>query len=171
MKLPDHLVNKVEQMTTLQRLYCEFRSRNMSQSEAMLRAGSDSKDSASRGRIGYQIEQIDGAKEYIEFLKEQRAQAAGLDSVELIQYLRDIYAVAMTTGKLKEATDSVELMGRALGIFGKGGIQVLTGKLETGTKNDTQAFKEEEQESNETKERLAELQSIMRNLNTSNDKG
>lgn len=169
MKLPEDLKAKVENMTRMQRLYCEFRAKGISQSESMLRAGSDSKDPESRGRIGYQIEQIDGAKDYIQYQKELRSQAAGLDVEELITYFRDAYHQAMATNHVKEAILAAEQLGRIIGVFGKGGMQVIVGKEKAETKNEVGAFKEEEADT-ETKDRITTLQGMLRELNTSNDK-
>ena len=170
--LPEHLVHRVEALSNFQRTYCEFRAKGLTQAEAALRAGSDAKDAAARGSVGYSIERIDGAKEYIAFLTEQRAVASGLDSLEIINKLRDIYDLAITKGKYKEANTSVELMAKVIGLLGgTGRASVGSSKENTAlTKNDTEAFKEEELQPNETEDRIRELQLMIKQVNTGNDK-
>lgn len=171
--LPDHLVHRVEALSNFQRTYCEFRAKGLTQAEAALRAGSDAKDAQARGSVGYSIERIDGAKEYISFLTEQRAVASGLDTLEIINKLRDIYDYAVSKGQLKEANRSIELMAQVIGILGgKGRASVGSSKEGTTlTKNDTEAFKEEEvTTTNETEDRIKELQLMIKQVNTANDK-
>lgn len=166
-KLPDNLQVIVENMTPFQRKYCEYRAKGLKQAAAAAKAGSSSEDKTNLGRVGYQVEQMVGYKDYILWLQQERAKVAMIDEIEIIDKLRRIYDQAMTIDKLKEANTSVELMGNLIGLFGAKGIPMTTkeAEIENGTANNTGAFKDEGLEENETNERLAKLQQMMKDLN------
>lgn len=169
-KIPEFIKIKIDQFTPFQRAYCEYRAQGMSQSISAKKAGSSAEDKPSLSRIGFQVEQIDGAKDYIDWIKQQRIAGSIVDGVMVIQMLRKVYDEALKDTKtLKDANTAAELIGRAIGLFGKtAGMGLLNQKAEA-PKTDTTAFKEED-EDNETEDRIQRLQQLMKdmNLNSSN---
>src|SRR5687768_14798140 len=109
--MPEDLRHKVEGMTAFQRSYCEYRARGLSQSVSASKAGSNAADKEARSRVGYQIEQLDGAKDYIVWLQQQRAKTAVIDHIEVIDMLRKVYDAAFVDKKFKEANVSAHLIG------------------------------------------------------------
>ena len=157
--MPQELEAMVENLTGFQRKYCEFRSKGMTQSLSAQKAGSEVKDSASRGRVGYQIEQMPGVKEYIHFLQEQRSKVVGVDELEIIQKIRAVYEAAMASDCYKEANVSAKLLGETIGLFGKA-----DGRSVNRHSKPQDAF-EEDNEGVETEDRIKRLQGMMRDLN------
>ena len=165
-KLPEELQVIVENLNPFQRKYCEYRAKGLKQATAAEKAGSSSEDRNNLGRIGYAVEQIAGVKDYILWLQQARAKVAMIDEVEIIDKLRAIYEAAMDNTKLKEANTSVELMGNLIGLFGSKGVTTVSKETNTEQpKNNTEAFKEEE--ANETDQRLAKLQQMLKDINHS----
>lgn len=163
LSLPEEIKDKVLQMTALQKNYCEFRAKGLSQAGAAKKAGSASEDRNSLARFGYGIENdVEGAKEYIRWLQDQRSATQAIDESEIIIKLRDIYSEALVLGRLGDAVKSVELMGNIIGLFKAYKDIPLKADAQKTTKNNTDAFKEEE---NETTERLEKLQQMMKDLN------
>ena len=163
--MTEELETKVGMFSPFQRSYCEYRARGLSQSLAAAKAGSTAEDKQSRGRVGYQIEQIDGAKDYIAFLQAKRAETAVIDDITVINMLKKVYEAAFDAAKYKEANVSAQLIGMAIGIFNKGNQikpQHVTGST---NKNNTEAFKEEEEELNRTDEKMAQLTQMLKDLN------
>jgi len=163
-KMPEALQAQVDNMTPLQRKYCEFRARGLKQGVSAEKAGSTASDRNALSRTGYQIEQLPGCKEYISWLQQERAKVAMLDEVEIIHKLRAIYDAAMVTEKLKEANTSVELMGKLIGLFGSKEIAKPVEDTNK-TKNDVNAFKDEGEEPNQTEARIAKLQEMLKDVN------
>ena len=122
--LPDDLRRKVDQLTSLQKNYCQYRAKGLVMSVCAQRAGSTSKDRGSLSRIGYQIEQMDGTKEYIEFLRGQRSTIASIDENDLMSLLKDVYHRSMKDDNYREANKSAELMAKCLGMLTKDVITI-----------------------------------------------
>lgn len=160
----EEIEGNVANMTELQRLYCEYRARNLTMKEAARKAGSNGNEDSLK-KVGFQIEQMVGSKEYITYLREQAIKAALLDSVEILDKLRKTWNRAFHENKLKEANDAVRLMGQMIGLFSAGKMEVKEEKVEGG-KNNTAAFKEESgMEENETEDRIRKLQSMLKDIN------
>lgn len=166
-KLPENIQAVVDNMTPFQRKYCEYRAKGLKQGVAAEKAGSTAQDKAGLSRTGWQVEQLDGSKDYIAWLQQERAKVAMLDEVEIIQKLRAVYDQAMTIDKLKEANTSVELMGKLIGLFGTKEISVKKDEEQsTNVKNDVQAFKDEGDEVNPTEVRIAKLRDMLKDVNS-----
>jgi hypothetical protein len=155
--LPPNIQTIFDNMTTFQRTYCEYRSKGLSQAIAAEKAGSNGKDKNALTCVGYAIEQLDGAKEYISYLQMERAKVLPVDELEIIAKLREVYSECMRLEEYREANKALELMGTIIGLFGRNKIMV---KPETGA----DSFKDEGVENN-TNERIAKLQSMMKDLN------
>ena len=141
-KMPDELKRKVELLTGMQKKYCEYRAKGLKQHEAAERAGSTATSKQSRGRVGYNMEQEPGAAEYINWLQEQRARAACVDEIEIIEKIRAVYDEAMNDGKYGDANNAAKMLGEMIGVFGK--AKAVNPKEERSTKNNVNAFKEKE---------------------------
>jgi hypothetical protein len=170
--VPEHIKIKIEQFTPFQRAYCEWRARNMSQANAAQKAGSSATDKASLARVGFQVEQADGAREYIDWLKDKRTSTSVIDGIEVISMLQKVYDEAMKSDKtLKEANKAAELIGEAIGLFGKQGglVTESTKKKDDPLRTNTEAFLEEDDtaEDNEAK-RVRLLQKRLKDLEVSN---
>jgi hypothetical protein len=167
-KMPEDLKTKVENLSGFQRKYCEFRSKGFTQALSAFKAGSTAEESA-RGRVGYQVEQIPGVKEYILYLQEERAKVTGVDELEVIQKIRQVFDRAMHLDKLKEANTSAQLLGEIIGVLGKGGSAK---KADQNAATPAEAFKAEEDDK-EAEERIKRLQTMMKDLQVvgSNKKG
>lgn len=165
--MTDELQMKVDNLTPFQRAYCEHRAKGLSQSLSAAKAGSSAEDKYARGRIGYQIEQIDGAKEYIQFIKGKRAETAVIDDIEVINMFKEVYKAAFDAGKYKEANVSAQLIGLAIGLLGKQVTSKSTQPNSITGKNNTEVFKEDEGDEvlNQTDERLEKLKQMMKDLN------
>lgn len=171
--LPDDLKRRVCQLTSLQKNYCQYRAKGLVMSVCAQRAGSTSKDRGSLSRIGYQIEQMDGTKEYIEFLRGQRSTIASIDENDLMSLLKDVYENSMKDGNFREANKSAELMAKCLGMLTKDVIAV--GKKEdkpidaSAVKENTTPFHEEDEgeivTENKTNEKMVELQKMLKDIN------
>jgi len=157
--LPPDLEAKVNNLSALQRKYCEYRSRGIVQAECMKLAGSTSQDYKVRADMGYQIERMDGAKEYIEYLKAMRAKVLEVEEEEVIQKLRDIYQASMSAEKFQYAVQSVQLMGESIGMFGKSKV---TKSKEEGVEldKDPEAFKSEG-----VQDQLGKLRNMLKDIN------
>lgn len=152
---------KISNLSAFQRKYCEYRSKGLTQSLAALKAGSTAQDEAARGRVGYQIEQIDGVKDYIYFLSNERAKITGIDELEVISKLREVYDASMKNEKFQYALGSVELLGMMIGLFSKQG----KGRnVDTVPVNPVEAFKEEEDQI-QSEDRIKQLQTMLKALN------
>ena len=166
-KLPPELESIVQNLTSFQRTYCEYRSRGLSQSVSAEKAGSQASNRETLGRTGYQVEQVAGVKEYINYLKEEKAEVFPIDELEIVSKLRDVYREAMEAGKYKDANVALEMMGTIIGIFGHG----KTGpKPNKETFNNTDPFRDEGREQEAVGVRVAKLQSMVKDLEVhSND--
>jgi hypothetical protein len=159
-KMSDDLKRKLEHLTVLQKRYAEYRARGLPQSEAALKAGSKGSTKESLGRTGYNMEQVVGVKEYIDFLILKRASAAMVDNVEIIDKLRDTYEQAMEDGKYGDANKAIEHLMTMGGFSGKSNTSA-TAKESKTAKNNIDAFKEE----GDTKaERLKKLQALIKEV-------
>ena len=156
--MPPNIQVIFDNMTVFQRTYCEYRSKGLSQSSSAEKAGSNGKDVNALKCVGYAIEQLDGTKEYISFLQIERAKVLPIDELEIIASLREVYQECMRKEEFREANKALELMGTVIGLFGRNKIMV---RPETGT----DAFKDEGVEVNNTNDRIAKLQSMMKDLN------
>lgn len=158
-KLPLELETKVNNLSPMQRKYCEFRSRGISQSECVKMAGGTSSDYKTRADIGYQIERMDGTKDYIEFLKACRAQVLDVEAAEVIHKLREVYTASMDKEKFQYAVQSAQLLGETIGLFGKGG-KAKAKETEEENDGDPEAFKGET-----ASDKVKLLQKMMREIN------
>lgn len=157
--MPDVLKAKVDNFTPLQRRYAEHRAKGLTQAQAIRNAGSiaDPKNMAS---LGYQIEQMDGVKEYILFMQNEKSKICPVDELELIAMLRTIYTLALDKGLLKDANKTVELMGNMIGHFGKGAAKPLE-----GSKTTSEAFHEEDSDDGEEGSRADRVKRLLDSLN------
>ncbi len=159
--LPPALEAKVNNLSPLQRKYCEYRSRGISQSECMKLAGSTSQDYKTRADMGYQVEHMEGAKEFIEYLKVMRAKVLAVEEEEIIQNLRAIYRDAMDDKKFQYAVQSMQLLGESIGMFNKGKVsKVKTEASTSDTDDDNQVFKGEG-----VSEKVQELRKMLKEVN------
>lgn len=144
--MPKELEAVVANFTPLQKRYAEYRSKGLKQSDAAQKAGSQAQGRAALGRVGYNLEQLDGMKEYIAYLYEKRSRAAVLDEIEIVEKLRANYEEAVAAGRIDWANKAVELMGMMVGAF----KQVPNSNKEDGTKaktkNNVNAFKNDDEE-------------------------
>lgn len=173
--LPDDLRKKVDQMTSFQKNYCQYRSKGLVMAICAQRAGSSSRDRGSLSRIGYQIEQLNGAKEYIEFLKGQRSTIASIDENDLMSLLKEVYERSMKDENYKEANKAAEIMAKCLGMLTKGVItlsknnQKVTVSEEQQPQTNTSPFHEEDEgeifTENKTDEKMLELQRMLKSIN------
>lgn len=173
--MPIELAEKVDRFTNLQRAYCRFRAKNFTMAVAAQKAGSAGKDTPSLSRVGYQIEQIDGAKDYIDYLKSIRSTISSIDEQDLMTMLKDVYDQSIHDGNFREANVAAKTMAQCLGMLSRdANVAVRTTKEEQaksyGIKENVNAFKEEDEEdntdlSNQMNERLAKLQSMMKEIN------
>jgi len=159
--LPAHIQTIFDNLTVFQRTYCEYRSKGLSQATSSEKAGSNGKDKNALACVGYAIEQLDGVKEYISHLQQERAKVFPIDELEIVAKLRDVYTECMRNEDYKEANKALELMGAIIGLFGKNKIMV---KSDTSS----EAFKDEGLETSAS-ERMAKLQSMMKDLKKGND--
>ena len=174
-KMDPTLKALVSNMSPFQRTYLQMRSRGMSQADAAKRAGSQAGDQQSLGRVGYNVEQIKGAKDYMVYLQEQRTRISMVDEVEVIGNIRKVFEEAMTLGKMTDALKAAELLGNSIGMFGKTGssatLQERKSEKEIKEASEQldkklEAFKEENIESgNQTDEKYKQLQKLLRDLN------
>jgi hypothetical protein len=156
-KMPDELRRKVELLTPMQKKYCEYRAKGLKQHQAAERAGSSATTKQSRGRVGYNMEQEPGASEYINWLQEQRARAACVDEIEIIEKIRAVYDEAMNDGKYGDANKAAQMLGDMIGAFSNS-KPVSATEAQKQTKNDVSAFKE----SGETvEERARKIRSLL----------
>lgn len=171
LELPEFIKNKIEQFTPMQRAYCEYRARGLSQSQAAKKAGSTCEDKGQLGSIGYQIEQIDGSKDYIDWIKQERISSSTVDETELIHMLRSVYKEAMATGgnALKHANEAVKLIGEVAGILGRTSGTKATKEAEEAKTTSTQAFREEEADDSEQTQRMDKLQTMLKDLKKANN--
>lgn len=162
LRMPADLEKKVDLMTSLQKRYADYRSKGLRQADAALKAGSEAKGRASLGRVGYNLEQVDGMKEYISYLYEKRARAAVVDEIEIIEGLRANIEAAMELGRIDWANKSLELMGQMIGAF-KAAPQSQTKEAPTqSSKNNINAFKDgETSEEVSQDEKLKRIQMLM----------
>ncbi len=144
-------------MSNLQKAYCRYRSQGLSMSQAAQRAGSNAKDKGSLARVGYQIENMAGAKDYIEFLKSQRSYSKAMDDQDISGMLLDVYNSCMLNKNYREANKALELLGKAKGLFDKDFIK---GKRADGIPQETSsdAFMEDEDDHEELSDKIAKLQ-------------
>jgi hypothetical protein len=145
-KMPDEIKRKLELFTNLQRRYCEYRARGLKMADAAVKAGSSASDRAGQTRVGWNIEnQVDGAKEYIKWLMDQRAKQACVDDNEIIEKLRRVYDEALDAGRFAEANKAAQLLGDMIGAFdskGNGAVATDTSSKGEAPKNNVGAFKD-----------------------------
>ena len=150
-KMADELKYKLEKLPSFAKRYSEFRARfengkQMSQSEASRRAGSEGSTKAILGRVGYNTEQLDGVSEYILWLQQRDASSSIIDSTEVAEKFRRIYDDAVANGNLSAANKAAEMLGHMIGAFNKDNpkkTELLNQLNSNSTKNNTSAFKEE----------------------------
>lgn len=164
-KMSDELECLVANMSSTQRLYCEYRSKNLSAKESARKAGSNANEDRLKN-IGYQIEQMAGSKEYIVWLREQQVKYAVIDQAEILEKLRRVYNKAYDLEKLKDANESVRLMGQMVGLFGAKDNSGSSDKPLKEGSVDVSGFKDEAgTEENETTARIEKLQDMLKELN------
>lgn len=166
-KIPDTLAVKVENLTAFQRAYCEYRAKGLGRSLAVEKAGSKSTDKVGRSRIGYQLEKVDGVREYIEWLAQQRAQVKTLDEVGVVDLIKRVYDDAMREGKYKEANTAVGMLAEIVGLIGKNASpKAIAKRNEEQERQDsmTEAFQEDQDPS----ERVERLNLLIKDLEISN---
>lgn len=157
-KMPDNIQIIFDNLSGFQKTYCEYRSKGLTQALSAEKAGSEGKDRTALSNIGCSVERLPGVREYVEYLRQERAKIIPIDEVEIITKLRDVYTDAMSSGSLAQANKALELMGTIIGIFGA--TKATTKKVDTAS----DAFKDEGVE-NTTNDRIAKLQSMMKDLN------
>lgn len=171
-KMPQELEAVVKNFTPFQRKYLELRARGMKQPDAAKKAGSEGQDRGALSRIGYGIEQIEGAKAYIQWLVEARAKVALIDEIEVVQMLRQSYKEAMYNNKFADANKAAELLGASIGMFEKG--SKTSGKQAQSNAKDVidnqakklEAFKDNEDgEQNQSDDKIKQLQKMIKDLN------
>lgn len=167
-KMPIELRRKFEQFTPFQRLYAEYRAKGLKQSEAAKKAGSQAEDRGALGRVGYNTERMAGIKEYILWMGEQRAKASVIDDIEIVEKLRRVYDEAITAGKFADANKAAELLGNVIGLFRPKQLESGT-SLSSKTKNNVNAFKEEDNEDT-VEQKQRKLHSLLKDINTLNNK-
>lgn len=147
---PDYIENIISQLTPSQKLFCEYRSRGLTLAAAAKKAGSTAKEDNLRVQ-GHQWENLPGAQDYIDYLKQLHAQASLIDAAEVITKLRKVFDEAMADGKWKDANKAAELLGLMIGAFGKNGAVGLVSEevRDTSIKENTSAFKEEDEDDTE----------------------
>ncbi len=161
--LTPELKGQIDNLNPFQRKYCEFRSRGMSQGSAAREAGSEAEGSGAN-RVGYQIEQIPGVKEYILHLQTERSKVHNVDEVEIIAKLRNLYEEGLKLGKLGDAVKAVALLGTVAGVFDKTGAKtkIIEGMSE-GQSKAVEAFQEEDPDIN-AEERIQKLRGMLKDL-------
>lgn len=164
-ELPPELEATVTNLSPFQRVYCEYRAKGLKQGEAAHRAGSNAADRNSRSRIGYQVEQLAGVKDYIFWLQQQRAKVAMIDQVEIIDKLRQIFDSSMRLDKFKEANTSVELMGKLIGLFGNSSVLATKALTDQASRDTVESFKDSDASDNETLDRMEKLQQMLKDVN------
>lgn len=142
-KVPNEVRIALGQLTKFQRMYCEYRSKGLSQAKAAKKAGSNAND-LGLARVGYNVECKAYAKTYLEWLTSARATYAMIDDVEIIENARAIYAAAFEAGKYADALKASELLANLAGLLKKGGELTNTKTMRAKTKNNVGAFKEED---------------------------
>ena len=169
-ELSPEIKSLVENFSTFQKAYCEYRAKGLSQYMAAKKAGSTAQDNSTMGKVGYQVEQIPGAKEYIDFLVNQRMAISVIDGVTIINLIKNVYDTAMKNDNLKEANAAAKMLGEAIGLFGKKGTVVDTQKLDEpvgGAGANAFTADDEDGTNNKTKDRLDQLQQMLKDLNKS----
>lgn len=174
-KMPAELRTHVDNLPPFVRIYCEYRAKGLKQPDSAERAGSKAKGRANLGKVGWQAEQAKGAKDYITWLQNQRAEASVIDSIELIQKIRDTYEDAMMNGKHKDALTALKLLGDMIGAFDaetrigtsqndKDKLIEASGDVNKVIKNKVGAFTEDNDEEDTKKrvEKLAEMAEALR---------
>jgi len=175
--LPDDLIKKVEYLSNFQRNYCYWRAKNLPMATSSQRAGSKAKTRDSLAKVGYQIEQIDGVKEFIAHLVSKRSTIASIDENDLLALLKDVYEQSMQDGNWREANKSAETMAKCLGMLtrnihdlGKKETSQATGSGKTDNNEDTSSFTEDLDDigmGDQTSERIERLQTMMKEINKS----
>lgn len=85
-----------------------------SAAEAVRRAGSTSKQPNVVANNTLKIPEVAAA---LAFLQRSRMEAAGVDSVTIVQMARDVYVSAMRAGKFADANKSIELLAKFTGLW------------------------------------------------------
>lgn len=147
--MTDIMTEQVYRMTNLQKNYCIFRARRFTQTQSASKAGSKATTKDSLARVGYQIEQMDGTKDYIEYLKTLRTTYTSIDEADVIKMMKDVYEQCVADSNLREANKAVELIAKSLGMMGKEAkVKPMTPEA-TGdkvvTKENVGAFQEEDE--------------------------
>jgi hypothetical protein len=158
-KLPDELRRKLELFTPFQRKYCEYRARALKQADAAEKAGSNAKGRPSLTRVGWNIENtVDGAKDYINWLQNKRAEAACVDNNEIIEKLRRVYDEAIDAGKFSEANKAAQLLGDMIGAFKRDAkTEATVEDNKKATKNNVDAFKDPDDSVQDRAKRIQNL--------------
>lgn len=116
--------------------------------EVAMRAGSTAKNSFHLRNIASQYLKNPKIKEAIGLLTISKLEAEGVDRYEVIAMLRDNHAMAVASGKLREANDAAEKLGIAIGMFSPKGAKGVTDL----TKVEYNQLKELNQASSQTKQ-------------------
>lgn len=167
--MPDELRFKLEKLQPMARTYAEYRAKGLKQWEAAEKAGSKASDKESLGRVGWYLENLDGIKDYILWLEEQRVSAAMIDDIEVINGLRRVVDDAMKDKKYSDANKALELLGIMAGLLGKNTKSVETATDVKGKpKNNTSAFKEDQEPSEQDSkdERIKKLHKLLQDSKT-----
>lgn len=124
-------------------------------------AGSEAKEYKTRADMGYQVEHMDGAKEYIDYLKAARSKVMAVEDAEVIQKLRDIYLASMEAEEFRYAVQSIQLLGETIGLFNKGkGVKRQSEEPVVEADKDPEAFRGES-----ASEKVKLLQKMMKEIN------
>ncbi len=168
--MPPELRLRVESLSPVQRKYCEFRVKGLKQADACEKAGSEAKERTSLGKIGWSYEQMPAAKDYLAWLHEKRAKAACVDDIEIITNLRAIVESAMASEKYSDAVKATELLGNMIGVFSQ--KKAPKQDQDIKTKNNINAFKEEEESNSENiDKRMEKIHKLMMQMNNQKDDG
>lgn len=118
-KMPADIKAIWENLSNFEKSYAEFRVKGMSQANAAKSAGSKAKTNANLSRVGYNTEQREDVKRYMNYLMESRAKAAMVDDVDIIDKLNRTWEAAYAAGKYSDANKAAELLGQMAGLFQK----------------------------------------------------
>ena len=92
------------ELTEKEEAYCQYRSQGYTKTEAAKKAY----DTNNPNRVGYSVELRPDVQERIQELKEERAEAYGLDPMEQIRRYNELYIKAFNEGKWGVAAKMLE---------------------------------------------------------------
>lgn len=101
-------------LTPFEREFVVHYMSSKSGAEAARKAGSQAKKPES---VAYSMLQKPNVQAAINWGTKNRIAAAGIDSLEVISMLRQVYSLALEKGKYNDANKAAELLGSHLGMF------------------------------------------------------